>query len=190
MNTIPVLGMDPSMSNWGLAYGHFDLETHAVSIERVEVIKPEQINCKQVRKNSQDIYRARQLVEGVFSTCTEASAIFIEVPHGSQSARSMASYGICIGILGAIAAQGIPFYELTATNLKLGVTGSGTASKQEVIDTIVTQYPDTNWPYRTQNGQQKLVTGKAEHMADAVGAITTGVKLPEFQQLLQFIKAA
>jgi len=187
---IPVLGMDPSMSNWGLAWGIYDPSDQTLSIKTVDVIKPVTLTGKQVRQNSKDLGRAYDLFTGALAATEGATAVFVEVPVGSQSARAMASYGICCGILGALRASGIPFFEVTPNEVKLATVGKKTASKAEIIQRAVTHHPRANWPMQTKNGVTSPVASKAEHMADAIGAIEAGIELPSFQQLLQFSNVA
>lgn len=187
---IPVLGMDPSLNNWGLARGWYNPADGTLRIGTVEVTNPEFSNGKQVRQNSKDIERAESLFKAALEAANPAKAVFVEVPVGSQSARAMASYGICIGVLGALRARGIPFFEVTPTEVKLATAGTKTASKAEIIERAVSLYPTANWPMQTKNGVNVPVASKAEHMADAVGAIEAGIQLPQFKQLIQFLHAA
>lgn len=45
----------------------------------------------------------------------------------------MASYGICVGVLGALRATGIPFFEVTPLKVKMASAGKKTATKLEMI---------------------------------------------------------
>ena len=119
-----------------------------------------------------------------------AQAIFVEVPHGSQSARAMASYGVCIGVLGALRAMGIPFFEVNATEVKMAAVGNKTATKDEMIAWARLVHPEAPWPTYTQKGVEYVSEAKAEHMADATAAIYAGVRTPAFQQLLPILMAA
>lgn len=187
---IPVLGMDPSLNNWGLAYGLYDPDNGDLSIKTVQVIRPEYATGKQVRQNSKDLQRAEQLFDGAMTAARNAKAVFVEVPVGSQSARAMASYGVCVGVLGALRAAGIPYFEVTPTEVKLATIGNKTASKAQIIERAIQNHPTANWPMQAKNGQQVPVATQAEHMADAIGAIEAGLHLPLFKQTLQFIQAA
>lgn len=187
---IPVLGMDPSLNNWGLAHGWYNPRDNSLRIGTVDVINPNFTTNKQVRQNSKDTERAQALFRGALEAAQTAQAVFVEVPVGSQSARAMASYGICVGVLGALRGMGIPFFEVTPTEVKLATVGTKTASKAEIIQRAVETYPTANWPMQTKNGVSVPVASKAEHMADAVGAIEAGLKLDQFKQLLSFLRAA
>jgi hypothetical protein len=180
---IPVLGFDPSLKNWGMAEATLCLQTGQLSTPVLSLVQPIDLAGKQVRVNSNDLHRAEQLAEPVMAAARRAKAIFVEVPVGSQSARAMASYGICVGILGAVRALGIPLIEVTATESKKIFAGSATATKREMIVKAYELYPDANFPMH--NGK---IPDKAEHMADAIAAIHSGVRTPMFQQLLRLFK--
>lgn len=175
---IPVLGMDPSLRNWGLASGFLDMSTGALSGVNLHLIQPKEETHKQVRKNSKDLEIAQILAEGLSPFLSVAQMIFVEVPVGSQSARAMASYGICVGILGAIKATGTTLIEVSPTEVKVAFTGNKTATKEEMIQKALELYPTANFPKHAGK-----ITAKAEHVADALGAIHAGVKTPLFQQL-------
>ncbi len=180
---IPVVGMDPSLNNWGLASAKLDLETGFLSTPVLSLVTPAKIKGKQVRVNSQDLHRAHQLADSVRSAVAGARAVFVEVPVGSQSARAMVSYGVCVGILGALRAEGVPLIEVTPHEVKMALSGIKNASKQQMIDAAVQAYPDANFPI-----YNNMVAQKAEHLADAIGAIHAGANTPVFQQTVQILK--
>lgn len=182
-------GFDPSLRNWGIAKGIFIPGPYPrLHIEKVDVINPELPTGKQVRQNSLDLESAKQLCAAALSAAKDAQAIFVEVPVGSQSARAMASYGICVGVLGALRATGIPFFEVTPTEVKMASAGKKTATKLEMIQWAMNQHPEANWPRYKQNGVVKVSEAKAEHMADAIAAIYAGLACNSFQQLLPFMQ--
>lgn len=177
---IPVLGMDPSLRNWGLAAASLDLKTGVMDTPVLTLVCPADLKGKQVRNNSNDLHLSQQLADVVIPACRAAKAIFVEVPIGSQNSRAMASYGVCVGILGAIRSLGIPLIEVTPTELKLSMTGNKNATKQDMIDSAIKWYPDANYPLH--HGK---LSSKAEHVADAIGAIHAGVRTDTFQNILR-----
>lgn len=183
---IPVLGMDPSLRNWGLAEAILDLHTGELSTPRLTLVQTKDDGHKQVRKNSTDLARAEELAKAVMEASGRAKAVFVEVPVGSQSARAMASYGVCVGVLGAVRASGIQLIEVSPTEVKKFFTGDKTASKDLMIRTAVELYPNANWP-RHPHGGKTFAKGdlmdKSEHLADAIATIHAGVHTPLFQQL-------
>lgn len=101
----------------------------------------------------------------------------------------MASYGICVGVLGALRANGVPFYEVTPTEVKTAGPGNKTASKKQMIEWAMAKHPEGNWPTYKEHGEELVSEAKAEHMADAVGAIYAGIAGTPFQQLLSMMTA-
>lgn len=187
--TIKVCGQDPSLRNWGLAIGTYDLDTGRLEITHLDLVNPVLPTGKQVRQNSADLESGYQLYKGAMAAAKGAHAVFVEVPVGSQSARAMASYGVCVGVLGALRATGIPFFEVTPTEVKLAGYGKKTASKEEMIEWAMAKHPEANWPMYSRNGSVLVSEAKAEHQADAVAAIYAGMATTAFRQLLPFMGA-
>lgn len=183
---LTLLGMDPSLNNWGLAIGTYDVTTKQLDVYELRVTQPDIPEGKQVRNNSKDLARAEQLAlaaQKIHQTY-RPQVTFVEVPIGSQSARAMASYGVCVGVLGTLRATGHPFYEVTPSEVKKVATGRTNATKREMIQWAYDQHPSAPWPFQTKKGVTTIIESKAEHMADAVAAIHAGIRLPQFQQLL------
>lgn len=186
---IRVVGFDPSLRNWGISRGtFFPGLVSRIHIDEVGVISPVLPTGKQVRQNSLDLESAKQLCKAALDAAEGAQAIFVEVPIGSQSARAMASYGICVGILGALRASGIPFFEVTPAEVKRASVGKKTATKADMIAWAVSKHPEANWPTYKQNGEVLISEAKAEHMADATAAIYAGLACNSFQQMLPFMQ--
>lgn len=181
---IPVVGFDPSLTHWGIAQAQLDLTTGFLDTPHLQVVAPKKIKHKQVRQNSIDLDLARQLAEAAFPAAEKAKAIFVECPVGSQSARAMASYGVCVGILGSLLGKGIQLIEVDATEVKRALTGNPRATKDDMIQAALELYPESNFP--TWAGE---VTAAAEHVADAIGAIHAGVNTPMFQNMLRLLAA-
>lgn len=180
---IPVVGLDPSLRNWGIAEALLDLEQGFLDTPHLSLIETQDLKGKQVRQNSMDLHTAEQLAKAALMVARKAKVIFVEVPVGSKSARAMASYGICVGVLGALRAEGIPLIEVTAMEVKVAFTGNKNATKDEMIAAAVGFYPDAKFPlYRGE------IAAKAEHMADAIAAIHAGVQTPLFQNLMRLME--
>lgn len=172
-----IIGFDPSMSNWGIAVGLYDETTGSVQVTDLDVIKPDVPNTG--RKSHQDLQRAQQLAEGVLKVVQwyQPAKIYVEVPHGSQSARAMASYAMCIGILGTMRTLDWDFIELTEAQVKMSAVANKTATKEDMIQWAINRHAQAPWPRRTVKGEETIIKGTAEHMADAVGAIHAGLEL-------------
>lgn len=182
-----IVGIDPSLRNFGIVVAELDIETMEFKILDMRLVESEDDakKAKTVRKNSDDLRRAKLLHEGMIEMCKGASIAFVEVPVGSQSARAMASYGICIGVL---AACPIPMIQLTPTEVKLAMTGEKTATKDEMIEAAVAAHPEAKWMTRKVKGEISLIASN-EHLADATGAITAGLLTNEFKGMLSMMKS-
>lgn len=178
---IPVLGCDPSLSNWGLARGMLDLDTGTFTDVELLLVETKPDDTKQVRQNSKDITRCESIASGVIDWFNWASVTFVEVPVGSQSANGMKSYGVCVGILGAFRAMGNQLIEVSPTENKIALTNSKTASKDSMIRAAHELYPEANW---LKDSKGKLLN-KNEHLADAIGSIHAGVNTPAFRTLMK-----
>lgn len=184
---IPVAGMDPSFTHWGIAKANLCLDSGELSTPQLTIIEPEKLNTKQIRVNSSDMFRSEQLAEEVLRVAQSCKVMFVEVPVGSQSARAMTSYGVCVGILGMLRSMGHQIIEVTASEVKYHLTGNKNATKQNMIDEAVKLYPNSNWPTRKLKGKVEI-TSKAEHAADAIAAIHAGVHTPAFQTLMRLLE--
>lgn len=180
---IKVMGFDPSLRNWGIAHGTYSVDC-GILINKVQIIQTTVDKSKQVRQNSKDMDSAFQLFQFAYAVADKVDAVFVEVPVGSQTARAMTSYGICVGVLGSLRSLGIPIYEVTPTEVKVLTVGTKTASKEEMIQWAYNKYPDINWP---KSGSNSLVAAKAEHMADAIGAIHAGIHSKDFQRMIPIL---
>lgn len=187
MTTVRVVGMDPSLRHWGLARGTYDLVSKELQIVDLAVLEPVLPTGKQTRQNSLDLESAHQLYLGAVAFAEGAHVVFVEVPHGSQSARAAVSYALCVGVLGAMRANRIPFFEQTEAEGKLATVGKKTATKKEMIEWASTRHPQAPWPTYKEHGVTLISETKAEHMADASAAIHAGLSSNAYQQLLRFM---
>lgn len=182
---IPVVGMDPSFTAWGMAEGQLDLTTGYLDGLDLQTVKTKKTKNKQVRVNSDDMQRAEDIALEALATARRCKVVFIECPVGTQSASGMKAYGFCIGVFGCFRAEGIQVIEVTATEVKKALTGNKNATKEEMIAAAMALYPEANWPMQTVKGVRSVIAGTAEHMADAIGAIHAGVRTPVFQNLMR-----
>lgn len=191
MSTLIVAGLDPSLSNFGLVKGILDLSGSSPTFNLTDMLLQEskatdKKSQKVVRKNSDDLDRARLLHTGMTEFIRDVDIVCVEIPVGSQSARAMASYGICIGVIASI---NKPLIQVTPTEVKVAATGRKTATKAEMIEWATSIYPSAGWLTRVVKGQTFLVS-KNEHLADALAAIKAGVQTDTFKQMQAFYKLA
>ena len=178
---ITIAGLDPSLSNFGMVKGSLNMTTGAfIPSQRLLVeTTSDKKNNKSVRKNSDDLNRCK-LIHTQMTTFLEGVALAcVEIPVGSQSARAMASYGACVGLIASIT---IPLIQVTPNEVKIAAVSSKTATKIEMIEWATSLYPQIDWFKRTVKGVTSF-TNKNEHIADAVASIHAGVNTDEFMRL-------
>lgn len=175
------------MSNWGLAIAYYYLDTDELEVDELHVISPQKMSdVKQVRQNSKDIRIAEQLIEGIIPHLDDADLIIAEVPVGSQSSRSMVSYAMCVTIIAAINNSFLRVIEVTPGEVKMIV--SKNATKQQMIAWATKKHPEARWKYQKVKGKRSIVSGHAEHVSDAIGALYAAMKTSDFKNLINSIK--
>ena len=182
MASLTIMGLDPSMNNFGMVVGELELNTGELSNICTYLSSPDKPKDKKsVRQNSKDLLHCQQQYHNLHGFINQymPEIICVEIPVGSQSARAMASYGMCIGILSSI---GTPLIQVTPTEVKVAATKSKTATKQDMIDWATKTYPEASWLTRNLKGVQTY-TQANEHLADALAAIYAGVKTDDFKLL-------
>lgn len=188
VKTMKVVGVDPSLRNFGIVHADLDVDTLDYKITGMKLVSSEDnaAKLKTVRKNSDDLRRARLLYEGFMEACSldGVSFAFIEIPVGSQSARAMASYGICVGVL---ASCPIAMVQVTAGEVKLAGHGVKTATKEEQIEAAMKAHPYAPWKMRKSGGVM-VPTNDNEHLADACFAIKAGVQTDQFKGVAAMLR--
>lgn len=191
-NFMKIVGFDPSLSNFGIAKATLNLDTLTFTVDDLSVVQTDPEKDKKVRKvvrkNSEDLERAKLLHKGAMDATEGRFIAFVEVPVGSQSSRAMASYGVCIGVLAAVG-QAMPMVQVTPTEVKMAGCGVKTATKDEMIEAMIAKYPTAPWPVKVVKGVSTPIASKCEHMADAICAIEAGLKTEEFRQMLAVMKS-
>jgi len=177
---VKILGLDPSLSNFGIVKATLDMVDLSIRIDDLVLIETEREGKRKVvRQNSEDLARAKLLHDGLQKHAQGAALVFAEVPVGSQSARAMASYGVCIGVL---ASCPVPIIQVTPSEVKQIATGHKNATKQEMIEWAVAKYPDAGWFAQKKGGVLRPLN-KNEHLADATAAIEAGLATDQFRQV-------
>lgn len=176
------MAVDPSLRFTGVALGY--VEDGRVTVEAVHLIETEKTTAKTVRKNSDDLRCARLVIDELQELRRQHNPVvtIVEVPHGSQTARSSWTLGIMLGI---IAGFPVPVVELTAVEVKKAFAGSKTASKDQMIELATTQYPELAW---LRHGGR--LTLKNEHLADAVAILHTGAASIQYRELARMLEVA
>ena len=174
MKSIHVVGLDVAFVNFGMARAK--LNNMGIDITELKLLSTTGQDKKVVRKSSDDLRRAREIIAPFHTFCLPATIAFAEVPHGSQSSRASWSLGISVGIL---ASCPIPVIQVSALEVKMATVGKKTAGKDEMIEWAVNAHPDAQWLRH-----KKRLTAANEHLADAVATIYAGMKTDEFKRLV------
>lgn len=180
-----VLGLDPSLSNLGMAKGiltlNADKKPCKLDITDLTLVSTSASakTKKAVRKNSDDLLRCRKLYEGLQEAMADVDIVFIEMPVGSQTARAMMSYGACVMLAATI---NKPLFQVTPDEVKLA-SKIKRATKDQMIEWATKTFPAANW---LMKGDTYIK--KNEHLADALGAIVSGCKSEQFKEAASLFK--
>jgi Holliday junction resolvasome RuvABC endonuclease subunit len=177
-----IVGIDPSLSNFGLAKGILDTDSGTFLLQDLLLQSTKPNKAKQQRVSNDDFNRAKLLSTATMSFIKGADIIIAELPIGGQNSRSAISYGMSIGIVASLQK---PVIQVEPIEVKLHATGNKNASKADMIKWAVAQYPDADWLTHKKNGVT-CISAANEHLADAVAVIHAGVRSDTFQQLLTF----
>lgn len=180
---LKIVGMDPSLRNWGMSKTLYDPVSHSLEILDFDLINPTLPKAK-LKQGELDIIAAQQLFTQAYHFAKDADIVCVEVPVGSQSARAMVSYATCTATIGALIAMGINAVAVTPTEVKK-VIGIKDASKHQVIEWVRMRHPLAPYPTYRRNGQDLISEAKAEHICDSVVAIYAGMRKKRFLQLVK-----
>lgn len=182
---IKVVGLDPSLSNFGISVGSLNIDTNDLVIERFHLVETKSGDKKSIRVNSDDLRRASEIWKIVKPVVDEANLVFCELPVGSQSSRAQTSYGICIGVLACIQK---PLIQMTPNEIKMFVGNRKDTTKEAIIQWAVEKQPNAPWLTKISKGQTTLL-GKNEHLADSVAAIYAGLETDQYKQAVSMMRA-
>jgi Holliday junction resolvasome RuvABC endonuclease subunit len=185
-----VTGIDPSLTNFGFALMSYDSNKDSLKVNGLKLVSPDVKKLKQVRVNSNDLRRSKELYTAMQKHTLGRHVVFSEIPSGAQSARAALSFGISIGIL---ASCPVPLIEMQPQQVKKLTVGTRTASKEEMIEWAMEEFPDAPWLLHERNGKtyKKGDPMKPnEHLADAVAVVYAGIQSEQFLQLKALFAAA
>jgi Holliday junction resolvasome RuvABC endonuclease subunit len=188
MQTIRLMGIDPALRNTGIAIGDYDILTGKLSIFQIELAQTDiGGDGKVVRKSSDDLARGRVIVNEIRKAIAlhKPSLAVAEVPGGTQNARGAFSNGVCCGVLACLT---LPLIEVSPKEVKLAATGDQHATKDQMIQSAVANWPDAGWHMGKVKGKMQLVA-RNEHMADACAAIQAGLLTAQFAQAVAMMNS-
>lgn len=171
-----------------MASGYYEIETQRLVIDNLLLVETAKESGKTVRQNSDDLRRGNEIAGMMHFWLRDKQVAFAEIPSGAQSAAAAKALGISTGILSTVGAVGAfkgRLIQVTPAEVKKLATGSKVGSKEEMIEWAVKHWPDAPWPRVKKTGA--IIAGKAEHLADACGAIHAGIQTDQFKQLVQLV---
>lgn len=184
---LKLVGLDPSLTNTGIAVCEYDTDTGKLSTPVLRLIETDNQKGKQVRQNSDDVRRAREIIKGMHDACEGAVFAVSEVPTGAQSARAALAFGMVIGMLAGLP---VPLIQVSPTEVKMAAVGHRQAAKEEMIQYAMNKYPTANWMLHERNGKTHKKGEPMncnEHLADAVAVLEAGLLTDQFRNALAML---
>lgn len=173
---VDIVGLDPSLRNWGLSRAVLDTESNLISVSETKIIKTKQLPCKKTKQNTKDLISAAELFIGLKTFIKPSDILCVEVPHGSQSSRAMVSYGVCIGILGVISTHYSKLIQVSANDVKkiVKIDPEHNPDKDDMINWVRLHHPEAKLPNSLN----------AEHICDSIIAIHAALLKDQLQEYL------
>ena len=185
MTVIRVAGLDGSKANFGISLLNLDLATSKMAVTDLILIETRKTTNKQVRASSDNLRRAQEIAIILRHALKDCTCAFLEVPYGGQSASAAQAFGTVIGLYASIT---IPVVEVSPTEAKLASVGSKQATKDQMMEWAITEYPSAQWKTNIRKGVE-YYSKKNEHLADSVAIAHAGLQVPSFQQTLAILAA-
>jgi crossover junction endodeoxyribonuclease RuvC len=173
-HALKILGIDPGLANMGVALFLLDPD-QGYYLEDVVLITTKKDSKKRgLRQKADDVRRLQKVIaqfrEIVLKWHPDVCS-FEEAPtlRNSMAVRKVAlSWGACYAV--ANERPGTMTLEYGPQDLKVVVTGSKSASKAEIIETLSTRFPAL--------AESTIPQSKKEHVADAVAAALKAAQDP------------
>lgn len=181
---VKIVGIDIGLCNTGIAKASLNLDSMCLVIDDLILIQTEPSKIKSVRRNSDDMRRAKIIHDAVQFYTKETSFAIAEIPTGSQTARAAFAFGICIGVLSG---SPIPIIQVQPTEVKLATVGKKNATKDEMIAHAIKAHPDAPWLTHKSKGAI-VYNADNEHLADAVSVIYAGLLSDQFVHATALMK--
>ena len=187
MSKIKILGVDPSTSNFGMAKMLVDLDSGKLEVEDLILIQTESEKNKGVRKDSDDLRRAREVYAGFMLAAKDVALVISEIPFMNPGGYAAANFnsGLVTGILASCPK---PLIQVFPQDVKSLATGSRHAAKEEMIEVAMNRHPSAPWLMRKLRGNM-VPTAANEHLADAVLSVYAGVETAQFEQAVSMYRA-
>lgn len=188
MSKIKFVGIDPSLTNTGLVWGHITKQGDIV-FEGWDLIQTGARNKEQKKKIAASNHlmgRCEIIYQSLSSFLDKHKprVVFAETPSGSQNYHAAISYAVSCFALATIEQD---LVDVTPRDIKLSMCGKEDASKEEIVSVVQENYSHFNIPMRKLKGEMVVNMSKAEHVCDAAGAVITGINSKKYRDLKTFL---
>jgi Holliday junction resolvasome RuvABC endonuclease subunit len=185
MCKIKFVGIDPSLTNTGLVWGHITKQDDIV-FEGWGLIQTKARGKKKIAASNHLIDRCEIIYKSLSSFLNKHKprVVFAETPSGSQNYHAAISYAVSCFALVTIEQD---LVDVTPRDIKLSMCGKEDTSKEEIVSVIQQKYSYFNIPMRKLKGEMVVNMSKAEHVCDAAGAVITGIKSKKYRDLKTFL---
>ncbi len=178
-----ILGIDGGLAHLGWSLAHYEKGSLIYTALGVIVTKP--TDDKSVYKSDDDIRRARELttqlnyiINSHTSMNESIAVICIEDMSFMRNAAAAAKLKMSHGVVAALSVvYNIPVLGVAPQALKKAVTGNDKASKNDVIHSLLNQYP------ALKIAMTGIGKGDMEHCFDAAGAIHASEERAELKRI-------
>jgi len=172
-----LLGIDVGFRGTGLAV--LDIQTDRL-LETFSIRPKDNSRKEKIRKSANDVFRIRQIVEGmkIVLDTWNVRAAFIEFPSGSKSARAAWTMGLAGGvIIGVLDLRDIVCEYFSPYDVKMATVGARDASKEAVEKAVRRRWRDFDgWP---------KFKADREHACDAAGILACAERTSDIYRLLR-----
>jgi crossover junction endodeoxyribonuclease RuvC len=164
-----VLGIDPSLTNLGIAALDVAGDYREDRIVEMQVIQTEP--NPHLLKGKDDAARVCKLTIGLDNAIVKhrPAALVVEVPAATRGYRAARALALGWGLVVVVARmRGLPLVQVQPLEVKKAMCGTKKAEKAEIILAVERRFSEVPWP--------EDVSQRAwEHAADAVGAVVAAL---------------
>lgn len=182
---VRVLGLDPGLATFGIAVVRILAEGE--TIEYMEVVKTKKSNAKRrVLVSEDDFTRARAIAVRMSAAAHryKVAGLCFEAMSRPRNASSAFKVALSFGVIAQLSAENdLPVLQVTPKELKKGVCGNSSASKDEVLLALHKRYP-----IQLERWLQPMNKGDREHPVDALGAIVTCLDTDMLRSFRQMVR--
>ena len=171
---LKVVGLDPSLRNFGVVKCLVHPNDH---IDIIDMCVIHSVVEKHQYNNIADLKSITPMITPLWEAVEDADLIFAELPVGSQSARAMVSYAVCVTLVALLISQGKSVI-ITRQSQRNKLVGIKQVTKKDMIDWFNTRFP-SNPLFK------KLKAAEREHVADAAASVVIGIQMLEYVEFLK-----